>query len=150
MKQHLSERVLACLMAVALAHAILARADVGGAILGTVTDPSGAAVPGARVTLRNPDTGLVRNTTTDSTGSYEFLAVQVGEHYVVEVEASGFRKTSQTGIKLLVNQRYRADFSLVLGATTQSVEVSANPAQVEATSTQLGDVIEDRKMTALP
>ena len=115
-----------------------------------MTDPSGAAVPGARVTLRNPDTGLVRNTTTDSTGSYEFLAVQVGEHYVVEVEASGFRKTSQTGIKLLVNQRYRADFSLVLGATTQSVEVSANPAQVEATSTQLGDVIEDRKMTALP
>ena len=150
MKQHLSERVLACLMAVALAHAILARADVGGAILGTVTDPSGAAVPGARVTLRNPDTGLVRNTTTDSTGSYEFLAVQVGEHYVVEVEASGFRKASQIGIKLLVNQRYRADFSLVLGATTQSVEVSANPAQVEATSTQLGDVIEDRKMTALP
>ena len=66
MKQHLSERVLACLMAVALAHAILARADVGGAILGTVTDPSGAAVPGAQVTLRNPDTGLVRNTTTDS------------------------------------------------------------------------------------
>jgi Carboxypeptidase regulatory-like domain len=126
------------------------RADVTGTILGTVTDPSGAAVPGATVTLLNPDTGLNRKTTTDSTGSYQFLVVPVGENYAVEVEVSGFKKSTQANIKLLVNQRYRADFQLVVGEITQSVEVSANAAQVESTSTQLGDVIEDRKMTSLP
>ena len=125
-------------------------ADVTGAIQGRVIDPSGAAVPNATVTLRNPDTGLNRTATTDVTGSFEFLAVPVGENYVVEVEVSGFRKSEQSGIKLLVNQRYRADFRLVVGALTQTVEVSAVSAQVETTSTQMGDVIEDRKMTGLP
>src|SRR5262249_6705431 len=52
--------------------------------------------------------------------------------------------------KLLVNQRYRADFQLAVGEITQSVDVLANAAQVESTSTQLGDVIEDKKMTSLP
>src|SRR5437667_2776803 len=126
------------------------RADVTGTILGTIADPSGAAVPGAKVTLSNAGTGFNRQTTTDSTGFYQFLSVPVGENYAVEVEVSGFRKSTQTGIKLLVNQRYRADFQLAVGEITQSVEVSASPVQVESTSTQLGDVIEDRKMTALP
>ncbi|PYV44313.1 MAG: hypothetical protein DMG06_07040 [Acidobacteria bacterium] len=127
-----------------------ARADVTGTILGNVTDPSGAAVPGATVTLSHPDTGLTRQTATDSIGFYQFLAVPVGENYIVEVELKGFQKSTQSGIKLLVNQKYRADFQLVVGEITQTVEVSANAAQVESTSTQLGDVIEDRKMTNLP
>ena len=126
------------------------RADITGTILGIVTDPSGAVVPGAKVTLRNPDTGFTRNDTTDSTGSYQFLAVPVGEHYVVAVEASGFEKSTQSDVKLLVNQKYRADFQLVVGSTTQSVKVEANATQVETTSTQLGDVIEDKKMEDLP
>lgn len=125
-------------------------ADVAGTILGAVADPSGAAVPGATVILRNPDTGLVRQTTTDSTGSYEFLAVPVGDNYTVELEATGFEKSTQTGIKLLVNQKFRADFQLVVGSVSQSVTVSAEAAQVETTSTQLGDVIEGTKMTAVP
>lgn len=126
------------------------RADVTGAVLGSVTDPSGAAVPGAKVTLHNPDTGFNHTVTTDTAGSYEFLAVPVGENYVVEVEAPGFQKSSQSKLRLVVNQRYRADFQLVVGAITQSVNVSAEAAQVETTSTQLGDVIEDKKMTMLP
>src|SRR5689334_5091446 len=68
------------------------RADVTGAILGTVTDPSGAGVPGAKVTLRNVDTGSVRTARTDDLGGYEFLAVPVGEGYTVSVEAAGFQK----------------------------------------------------------
>ncbi len=126
------------------------RADVTGTILGTVTDPSGAAVPNAAVTLRNPDTGLNRKVSTDASGSYEFLVVPVGENYTLDVEAAGFRKSTQSGIKLLVNQKYRADFQLLVGAVTQTVNVSAEAAQVETTSTQLGDVIEDKKMTNLP
>jgi hypothetical protein len=126
------------------------RADVTGTILGVVTDPTGAAVPGAQVTLENPKTGLVRAATTDTTGSYEFLAVPIGEGYSVRVEAKGFEKSTQTEIKLLVNQKFRADFQLVVGLITQQVQVTASPVQAETTSTQLGDVIDDRKMTTLP
>jgi hypothetical protein len=126
------------------------RADITGTILGVVTDPSGAAVPGASVSLRNSSTGLTRQTTTDPTGSYEFLAVPIGSDYSVAVEAQGFRKSTQTGITLLVNQRYRADFQLLVGTVTQRVEVSAAAAQVETTSTQLGDVIGASKMESLP
>ncbi len=151
MKRNISWPLLcAHLVAVAMVFGPSAKADVGGAILGIVKDPSGATVTGAQVTLRNSDTGLSRKITTDSAGSFEFLAVPVGEHYAVDVEAAGFQKASQPEIKLVVNQRYRADFTLAVGAATQTVEVKANAVQVEATSTQLGDVIEGHKMTSLP
>lgn len=125
-------------------------ADVTGGILGTVKDPSGAAVPGGMVMLRNPSTGLSRQVSADASGSFEFLAVPVGEDYVVEVEAKGFRRSVQSGIKLLVNQRYRAEFQLQLGELSQTVTVTGENVQVESTNTQLGDVIEDKKMTSLP
>ena len=126
------------------------RADVTGVILGTVTDPSGAAVPGATVRLTNTDTGLARTIKTDTVGGYEFLAVPVGQHYRVDAGAKGFESVSQSQITLLVNQRFRADFALVVGSTTQTIEINANAVQVETTSTQLGDVIDDKKMTGLP
>ena len=66
------------------------RADVTGTILGNVTDPSGAAVPGATMRLSDPGRGLHREAVTDSIGFYQFLAVPVGENYVVEVEVQGF------------------------------------------------------------
>jgi hypothetical protein len=124
--------------------------DVFATVLGTVTDATGASVPGAKVVLRNPNTGLVRQADSDANGNYEFLAVPVGEGYSVEVEAQKFRKSSQADIKLLVNQRFRADFRLEVGSVTESVTVSGNAAQVESVSTQLGDVIEDKKMQDLP
>lgn len=150
MRAQIRLEIVAVLAAAFLGSASPLKADVTGTILGTVVDQTGAVVPAATVTLRNSNTGLMRTTTTATDGSYEFLAVPIGEDYVVEVDAKGFRKTAQTGLKLLVNQRYHANFSLVLGATTQTVEVSAQAAQVETTSTQLGDVIEDKKMTSLP
>jgi len=150
MRTRLHVFLFSLLAVVGLWRATPVRADVTGAILGVVTDPSGAAVPAAAVTLRNPNTGLERKATTDTTGSYEFLRVPVGENYSVEVTATGFQKSTQSGFTLLVNQNYRADFQLRVGAATQIVEVSATAVQVESTSTQLGDVIEDKKMTALP
>jgi Carboxypeptidase regulatory-like domain len=125
-------------------------AEVTAGIQGTVSDPSGATVPNATVTLKNPDTGLVRRAQTDASGTYQFLSVPVGEQYTLQVEAQGFRTSVQTGLKLLVNQKYRADFTLVVGAVSQTVEVSSNATQVDTTSTQLGDVIENKKLTSLP
>ena len=127
-----------------------ALADVTATIWGTVRDPTDAVVPGAKVTLRNADTGLVRGTVTSGDGSYELLAVPVGQGYSVEVEAQGFRKSTQSPIKFLVNERFRADFKLEVGSIQEAVTVGANSVQVDAVSTQLGDVIEDKKMQDLP
>jgi hypothetical protein len=125
-------------------------AQVSGEFLGVVTDPSGSAVPAAKVVLQNSETGLVRQTSTDPTGNYEFLAVPVGDGYNVTAEAPGFEKTVQSGFRLLVNQHFRVDFTLRVGQVTANVNVTGSPVQVESSSTQLGEVIEDQKVEALP
>lgn len=125
-------------------------AEVTAGVLGTVVDPSGAAVPNATVVLKNPDTGLERRAKTNGSGDYEFLAVPVGDKYSVQAEAKGFEKSVQRGIKLVLNQKYRADFKLVVGAVTETIEVRSATTQVDTSSTQLGDVIEDKKITSLP
>jgi len=140
--------VIAILALLAGASHVLA--DVTGAILGTVADPTGAVIVAAHVALRNQNTGFTRTAATDQSGNYQFLQIPVGQDYVVEVEAAGFQKGVQTGIVLQVNQSFRADFQLQVGAAAQSVEVSAAIMQVETNSTQLGDVIDDHKMTTLP
>jgi len=141
---------VAWIVAAMLCFTSLAVADVTGTILGQVTDPTGAAVPSAKVTLHNAQTGFSRQGQTGPTGSYEFLAVPIGAGYAVEVTVPGFQTATQTGITLLVNQDFRANFQLVVGSLTQTVEVSAAAAQVETTSTQEGDVIGTTKMTTLP
>ena len=125
-------------------------AQVSGEFLGLVTDPSGSAIAAAKVVLQNSDTGFVRQTSTDQTGNYELLAVPVGDGYNIAVEAPGFEKTVQSGLRLLVNQRYRVEFNLKVGTVTQNVTVAGSPVQVESSSTQLGEVIQDRKVEALP
>jgi hypothetical protein len=124
--------------------------DVTGTIRGTVTDPTGAVIAGATVRLHNALTGLQRLATSDSTGAYEFLALPVGNGYEVSVDAKGFKAAVLADMELLVNQVYRADFRLRVGSVTEKVEVTAAPVQVEAGSTQVGDVISDTKMVALP
>jgi hypothetical protein len=150
MSHHLPWKVLVCGLAVSLLYPQFLIAEVTGTVSGTVTDPSSAAVADASVTLQNADTGLVRRLKTGTNGRYEFLSVPVGENYSVQVQALGFRTATQTGIKLDVNQKYRADFSLNVGAINETIEVTGNAAQVDTSSTQLGDVISDKKMTTLP
>ncbi len=125
-------------------------ADVTTSVFGKVADPTGAAVPRAHVTLSNALTGLLRDATIDFTEAYEYLVVPVGAGYSVAVEAQGFEKLTQSGITLLVNQRYRADFKLRVGAVTQSVNMSAEAAQVETANTQFGNVIESHTIKSTP
>ena len=147
---HPSRKALTCLFALLMMGGQLLHGEVTAGVLGTVLDPSGAAIPNATVTLKNSDTGLVRHAQTDAAGNYEFLSVPVGESYTLQAESLGFRTSVQTAIKLLVNQKYRADFKLVVGAVNERIEVSTSSAQVDTSSTQLGDVIESKKMTGLP
>src|ERR1700733_8481962 len=95
------QKVLILATVLLLAAPVQLLADVTGKILGTVTDPSGAAVAGATVTLRNGLTGYAQTVKTDATG-YQFLAVPIGEGYEVSVEAAGFSKAVQSGVTLFV------------------------------------------------
>jgi hypothetical protein len=116
---------------------------------GTVTDQSGGVVVGAKVTAVNRGTELSRNTTTGSDGSYLFNVLPVGT-YKVTVEKTGFSTFIQDGIVLEITQVGRLDVALKVGTSTQSVEVTANVAQVDTTTAVLGKVENERAIRDLP
>jgi outer membrane receptor protein involved in Fe transport len=121
-----------------------------GMILGSVTDSSGAAVPGATVTIKNVDTGLVRTVTTSDDGSYAGPELPIG-NYSVNVEKAGFKLGVVTGIKVEVSSERRVDFSLQPGQLAQTVEVRGEELpMVESTSNTLGGIIESKIVTSLP
>ncbi|MGE5647549.1 MAG: carboxypeptidase regulatory-like domain-containing protein [Acidobacteriota bacterium] len=123
--------------------------EVTGTILGTVRDATGAVVVGAKVTATNTETNLRRQVETDSQGQYRFLALPVG-HYDLTAAATGFEQFVTREIVLTVNEQRRVDVSLHVGEIQQKVEVKADAVQVETTNTQLGDVVETKKLLALP
>lgn len=121
-----------------------------GTILGTVTDASGGAVPGATVTIKNLDTGLTRTVTTSDDGSYAVPELPIG-NYSVTVEKEGFKAGVATGVRVEVSTERRADFTLQPGQLAQKVEVVGEQLpMVESTSNTLGGVIESKAVTNLP
>jgi hypothetical protein len=126
-----------------------ARADVTGSILGIVHDASGAVIAGVTVTATNAGTNQTRSTTSDVTGEYRLLALPVGR-YTIEATQPGFQKFITTDIDLSVNAQRRVDVTLQVGAVEQQVEVSAASVAIETTATQLGQVIEQKKLLGLP
>ena len=124
-------------------------ADVTGSILGVVHDPSGAVIKGAHVTVTNTQTNLSLQTVTADDGSYRFLALPVG-NYTVNVTLAGFQQFNATDIVLKVNDELRVDITLRVGNIKEEVSIAADAVQVETENTQLGDVIDSKKMLALP
>ena len=124
-------------------------ADVTGSILGVVHDPSKAVVKGAHVTVTNTQTNLSQQTVTADDGTYRFLALPVG-NYKVTVTTPGFQQFNATDIVLKVNDELRIDISLKVGNVKEEMSVAADAVQVETENTQLGDVIDSKKMLALP
>src|SRR5277367_3281111 len=137
------------LCAVALLSSALVWASVGGSIAGTVKDPSGRVIPNAEVTLRQSTTGISYQTHSDSKGHYTFPVLPVG-HYELTVQSSGFSGYQRTNVVLDTNAALTLDASLQVGGVAQTVSVVDNTLHVEATSTQLGQVITGRQMTAVP
>src|SRR5580700_9362699 len=129
--------------------AAVLRADVTGSIYGFVRDKSQAVVAGAHVTATNVETNLVKETTSDPDGEYRLLALPPGT-YTVQASATGFQDFQTTGIDVRVNDRLKIDVTLEVGTIKQAVSVEANAVQVETESTQLGDVIETKKLLSLP
>jgi hypothetical protein len=99
--------------------------DYRGAVLGRVTDPSGAAVAGAKVAAVNEATNTVAAAQTAADGAY-LIPFLIPGRYRVEVEASGFQKYAQSGITVSVNSQVRVDVTLQVGAITESVTVTAD------------------------
>ena len=124
-------------------------AQVTGAITGRVTDSSGAIVAGAKVTATNVSTNFAQGAVTDAAGEYHLLALSPGT-YSVSIAGTGFKTFTTNAIDVKVNDQQRIDAALTVGGVEQSVSVEANTVQVEADSTQLGDVIESKQMLAMP
>lgn len=121
-----------------------------GTILGTVTDTTGAVVPGAKVTVRNVDTGLVRETETASEGSYLVPELPIGT-YTVTVEKAGFQTSVTTGVRVEVASERRVDATLRPGDVAQRIEVTGEAlAQIETTSNVLGGAFESKMVLDLP
>ncbi|MCW5978579.1 MAG: carboxypeptidase regulatory-like domain-containing protein [Bryobacteraceae bacterium] len=142
-------KLLLAVACVILAAPGLLQADVTGTILGVVTDASSALVQGVRIVATNLDTNLEKETKTDGNGQYRLLALPAGR-YRLQAEFSGFQTFVATDIVLTVNEQRRMDVVLQVGTTQQEVSVSADAVQVETTNTQLGEVIEEKRIMSLP
>src|SRR5437879_6105749 len=132
-----------------LASAGLSRADVTGSILGVVHDRTQSVVAGARIVATNVKTNLKQETVSAADGSYRILALPAGS-YKLTATAPGFQQFTTTDIDLKVNDQLRIDVSLEVGTVQQEISISANAVQVETESSQLGDVIDSKKMLSLP
>ncbi|WP_157898936.1 TonB-dependent receptor [Luteitalea pratensis] len=144
-------RILASTLALALL--LLPRAVHGqavtGTIFGTVTDNSGAVMPGVTVTVTNIDTSRSRTYVTDGNGEYTAPSVQTGT-YKVGVELQGFKGVVVEGITVSVDQRVRVDARLELGNMSETVEIIATTPLVQVSSSDLSTTVDEEQIKALP
>ncbi|MGC2164011.1 MAG: carboxypeptidase-like regulatory domain-containing protein [Silvibacterium sp.] len=124
--------------------------NVYAAIHGTVTDSSGAVVPNASVAVVNTSTNITTTATTDSQGYYTLPQLQVGGPYSVTIAATGFRRFTQSGLTLNVNDNRDVDAKLEIGSGSTTVQVSATALQVETSDSQLKQVVTAEQLEQIP
>lgn len=137
--------VAIALMSAALAHAQLSNANVNG----VVRDSAGATAPGATIRLQNVQTGVERISESNDTGNYVFLNVPPGE-YVIEAQKAGFRQIRTGRFVLEVNRTATFDLTLEVGQVDQTVTVEASAVELQASTAELGTVVETRQVVDLP
>ncbi len=126
------------------------QAEIGGAtITGTLTDPSGAAIPGASVTVSSGETGYTRTVETTAAGLYSFARIPVGR-YTLSAEARGFKSIRQENITLNVGAALTLDLKLEIGDTSESVTVTAEVPVIETTRSQTSTNVNERAVRDLP
>ncbi len=132
-----------------LAPALASAQVVGGTITGTITDPTGAAVPNASVRVHNIDTGLERRLITDGNGRYVAPSIPVGD-YLVEVTAEGFSIARRSGISLAVGQSSSIDLKLAVSSATEQVTVSDTPPSINTSTEETSGLVSERQVKELP
>jgi hypothetical protein len=120
-----------------------------GDLSGRVTDASGAGVPNAAVALTNTSTNGVRNTESSTDGLYSFSSVPPGV-YNLKVEHPGFRTATSNNVQVQVQQSVRLDLTLQVGQVSETVEVSATAALLQAENATIGSVVENKAIVELP
>ena len=126
----------------------LAQVDRGG-IVGLVTDPAGARVAGAQVTVSNFATNQSVVVNTDEQGHYAADLLRIGA-YSVTVEKPGFQRAVQSSVEVGVNQTARVDIALSVGSATESVQVTAAPPLLQTEASSLGTIETERRISELP
>src|SRR6202140_262833 len=120
-----------------------------GRILGTVTDPSGAAVAGATVVVTDVQRGTSRTVTTDQSGSYAVPDLQPGT-YEIRVEVKGFKTVQRPSVQIEVATDVRADFTLQTGQVTETVTITEESPLLNTTSSTLGGTLSNKEINDLP
>src|SRR6476659_5130794 len=118
-------------------------------LFGTITDAQAAVVPGARVTITNPATGLTRNAVADSSGGFLFPLLPVGSYNLV-AEQTGFKKYERRNILLQANENVGVDVTLDVGNVQETVTVEASTGQVDTRSATLIHTVEGTRILELP
>ncbi|HEV2425947.1 MAG TPA: carboxypeptidase-like regulatory domain-containing protein [Terriglobia bacterium] len=142
------KRTLLLLAAVLLTVSFSGFAQDTANMNGTVTDKSGAVIPGATVTVSNPDKGFTRVLKSDSAGYFSVSAIPIGD-YVVTAEAPGFQKLVRSGITLQVGQIQRIDMQMSVGQVTQEVTVTGNVPKVQTDTAAISSVISNTQIQNL-
>ena len=133
-----------------LAYTSPARAqEIFGSVVGTVSDPGGAVLPGTTVKVTNLATGEVRSAVTDGQGNYQLLSLPVNE-YKLEVDAHGFKHYSRSPIDVRVDSVVRANVAMAVGAQSENVIVTTAAPIMQTESSSLGQVVEGNAVATLP
>ena len=142
-------RVFLFLLAVGVCASLAFAQLPTATILGVVRDSSGAVVPGATLTVTNTETGFFRTTNSGNDGSYRFPALPVGS-YEVRTEHAGFQSAVRSGLRLTVGQEAVVNFTVEVGAVTQTIAVTAEAPLVNTTSGSLGGLVNEDRVAELP
>src|SRR6266581_6616514 len=118
---------------------------VYGSILGTVTDPQGAAVVGGKVTITDQNKGTTQETTTNESGNYSVTHL-IADLYSVKVEAQGFKASEQKDVTVSADTGARVDLTLQLGATSESVEVTSEAPQLKTDRADVATIFTERQV----
>jgi carboxypeptidase family protein len=140
---------LGLIIAVGLMSGSLAAQAVTGTILGTVTDSTGALIPGATITLTHAGTRLTRTVVSDSAGEYTVPSLPTGR-YTVTAELSGFKTVSQPDVDLGVDQKVRINFKLEIGTVSETITITGQSPLVQITSSELGTTVNEEQIKTLP
>jgi Carboxypeptidase regulatory-like domain len=142
--------LLLALLALVMLPLTALRAQVATAdLLGTLTDPAGAIVPGAEITVTNTATAIARKQESDANGTFTFVLLPPGQ-YTVTVQKEGFKTQHESGITLTVGDRRRLDVSLAVGNVLQTVAVTSAATTLQTDSSSTGTLIPSKLIQELP
>jgi hypothetical protein len=136
------------LVALLVPGMVAAQVDMGS-ISGVIRDPSGAAIPNAKVILTNEDTGITASTLSGSEGQYTFSPVKIGR-YTISASAPGFKSVQHNNVTVDVQQKVELNIQLALGTASETIVVNTAPPLLQTLDASVGQVIQEQSINDLP